>query len=246
MGDVLLAHEREIYTLAFFAAVTLVALWEGIAPRREAGTWLRRRWAGNIGLAVINAVLIHLIFPAAAVGFAVFAESRGFGLLNWIDGPVWIAAIVGFLAVDFGRYLHHWLLHRLPVLWRVHRIHHADLDYDFTVGLRFHPVEGVFTVLFGFAVIALVGAPPVAVLAAEVLVAMSGAFVHANGRTPRWLERHGRRLLVTPDMHRIHHSIRPDEHNSNYSAILSVWDRLFGTYVAQPAAPHETMAIGLP
>jgi sterol desaturase/sphingolipid hydroxylase (fatty acid hydroxylase superfamily) len=246
LGEFLLEHHGEVYSVAFFAAITLIAVWEGIAPRREGGAFLRRRWGGNIGLAVINVALIHLIVPVAAVGFALVVEAHGIGLLHWIDSPIWIAAIVGFLAIDLGRYVHHYLLHRLPVLWRVHRIHHADLDYDFTVGLRFHPIEGLFTTAFAFAVIALVGAPPIAVLAAEVLVAISGTFVHANGRTPRWVESHVRRILVTPDMHRIHHSVRPDEHNSNYAAILSVWDRLFGTYVAHPAGPHETMDIGLP
>lgn len=246
MGEFMLSHEGEIYTGAFFVAITLVAVWEGVAPKRQTGMHLRQRWGGNIALAVINMALIHLILPVAAVGLAIVAKAHGIGILHWIDGPVWIAALVGFLALDLGRYLHHYLLHRLPLLWRVHRIHHADLDYDFTVGLRFHPIEGLFTTVFGFAVIALVGAPPIAVLASEALVAISGTFVHANGRTPRWVERHIRRLFVTPDMHRIHHSVRLAEHNSNYAAVLSIWDRLFGTYVADPRDAHETMEIGLP
>lgn len=246
MGEFLLSHAGDIYTVTFFAAVTLVAAWEGIAPRRRNGAFLRRRWAGNIGIAVIDVALIRLVFPVAAVGFSRLVEAHGIGILHWIDGPVWLAAVVGFIAIDLGRYVHHRLLHTLPVLWRVHRVHHADLDYDFTVGLRFHPIEGVFTTIVGFTVIALVGAPPIAVLAAEVLIAASGMIVHANGRLARRVDRYVRPIFVTPDMHCVHHSVLVDEHNSNYSAIFSVWDRLFGTYVAEPARPRETMAMGLP
>ncbi len=246
MVELLLNNEREIYTVAFFAAVALVAYWEGIAPRRENGALLRRRWRGNIGLAIINIAVAHLIFPVAIVGFSIVIEAYGVGVLRWIDSPFWIAAIVGYLAIDFGRYLQHYLMHRMPWLWRLHRIHHADLDYDFTVGVRFHPIEVLFTVIFVFIVIALLGAPPIAVLFAEVVVAISGMFVHANGRTSQWVERHVRLVFVTPDMHRIHHSMHIEEHNSNFSAVFSFWDRIFRTYVSDPVESHETMEIGLP
>lgn len=246
MGEILLGYEREIYTLIFFAAVTGVAVWEGIAPRRETGTLLRRRWRGNIALAIINVAVVNSLLPVLTVGFAMAVEARGYGVLRLVEAPLWMAAIFAIIGIELGRYTHHYLLHRVSFLWRFHRIHHADLDYDFTVGFRFHPIEALFTILFTFAVIALIGPPSIVVLGMEAVVAVSGAVVHANGRTPRWVEHFVRWIFVTPDMHRIHHSFLPAEHNSNYAAVFSIWDRLFGTYVAEPAQSHETMQIGLP
>lgn len=246
MEDFLLRYEREIYTGAFFAAVIFVALWEGIVPKRDTSELMRRRWGGNLIIGILGIVLLQLTLPVATVGFALLMESRGIGLLPIIDLPFWVALIMGALAVDFGHYVHHYLLHRVGFLWRFHRIHHADLDYDFTVGFRFHPVEGFFTTLFTFAVIAILGPPAIAVLLVEVVTGIFAAVAHANARTPRWVERYVRLLVVTPGMHRIHHSVRETEHNSNYSAALSVWDRLCGTYVARSAEPQETMEMGLP
>lgn len=246
MHDLLLDNQRAIYTVVFFAAVTIVALWEGVAPRRDAACALKTRWPNNIVVWAIDVAITYLVFPMAAVGVSMVVEAKGLGLLRVADAPFWIAALVGLLAVDLGRYAHHYLLHRIPFLWRVHRIHHADHDYDFTVGLRFHPIEGLFTTGFIFVVIALVGPPPIVVVASELLVAASSVIAHANARTPRWVERYLRLVLVTPDMHRVHHSVDYREHNSNYAAVFSVWDRLFGTYVPEPAAGHEGMIIGLP
>ena len=245
MDEYLLGHQSEIYSGAFFAALILAAIWEAVAPRREIGARLRRRWRANISLAFLNFTILYLVFPIAAVGFSIFIESRGGGILRWFDSPFWLAATVGYLAVDLARYTQHYMLHRLSFLWRFHRIHHSDPDLDFTDGLRFHPVEAVFTVTFVFAAIALVGPPPIAVLAAEICAAASGMLVHANGRVGDRVERYARLWLVTPDMHRIHHSVVRREHNSNFSVVHSFWDRLFGTWLAFPADPPETMAFGL-
>lgn len=245
MKEFILGHDRDIYTLAYFAAIGVIALWEGFAPRRAATRSLKTRWLGNFGIGIIDIAVIHLLFPVAAVGFAVIVDEAGIGLFNAIEAPFWVAAVASFLLLDFGRYMHHWLLHRVPLLWRLHRVHHADQDYDFTVGLRFHPLEGIFTTLFGFAVIAALGAPPVVVAVSEVVLAISGVFVHANARTWRWVERYLRLVLVTPDMHRVHHSTRIEEQSSNYSGVFSIWDRMIGTYVAEPAVGQLGMNIGL-
>lgn len=246
MSELLLGDQREIYAVAFFLAVTVVVTWEGFAPRRRGQDLLRRRWRGNIALGIINVATVHLILPVTAIGFSIAVQEYGGGILRWIDSPFWVSAIIGFLAIDFGRYLHHYLLHRVPFLWRMHRIHHADQDYDFTVGLRFHPFEGLFVIIFAFGVIALVGPPPIAVLVAEVAIAVSGLVIHANGRTPRWVEKYVRMVFVTPDMHRVHHSVVRAEHNSNFSGLHSFWDKIFGTYISDTAAPQDTMEIGLP
>lgn len=246
MEEFFLENERDIYTFAFFAAMALVAIWEHLAPRRANTQPLGKRWAGNFGIAFINLSVIHLSFPVFMVGLAMVAEQNGIGLFNLIDAPVWIAAPVALITLDLARYFQHFLLHRLPVLWRFHRIHHADPDYDFTVGLRFHPIEGLCTTGFSLAVIALIGPAAVVVAISELVKVLVSAAAHANGRTPRWVERYVRWIFVTPDMHRVHHSMYVNEHNSNYSSIFSIWDRLFSTYVSDPAQPHEIMDIGLP
>jgi len=243
--DFILSHERDLYTVVYFAGIAVIAIWEAFKPRRELTRSLKTRWFGNFGLGLVDIALIHLAMPFAAVGFAIWVSDLGIGLFNIVDAPFWLAAVISFTVLDFGRYMHHWLLHNLPGLWRVHRVHHADQDYDFTVGIRFHPIEAVFTVCFGFMVIALLGAPPVVVAFSEMLVAISGLFVHANARTWKWIERYARWIFVTPDMHRVHHSAELREQWSNYSAVFSVWDRLLGSYIAEPAAGQTGMTIGL-
>ena len=232
-------------TVFLLSTIAGVAFWEERASRRALSCSLRDRWPANLGLGAINAVMLYLILPFATVGFSLWVEHRGFGLLHVIATPYWFAVIAGFLLLDLTRYLHHYLLHRVPLLWNFHRVHHADHDYDFTVGLRFHPIEALFTTAFLFGAILLLGPPPEATLAAELAVAVSGMVVHANAKAPAWLERYGRLVLVTPDMHRIHHSTVMEEHNSNYASVLSVWDRMFASYVSEPAAGHEQMSIGL-
>lgn len=246
MEAFLLNNEREIYTVAFFGTLALVAYWEGARPRRAATQPLKTRWTGNFAITIINLGLIKLVFPIAALAFAVTVAEKKLGLFPVVGVPAWLAIPLGVLVIDLGRWINHYLLHRVPVLWRLHRIHHADHDYDFTVGLRFHPIEALFTTGFVFPIILLFGLPPTAVFIAEFLSVIWALLGHGNLQTTSWIERYVRLVLVTPDMHRIHHSTVRAEHDSNYSGVFSFWDRLFGTYVAAPAAGQTGMTIGLP
>lgn len=241
----LLDNQRESLTVAFFGTLALVALWEGLQPRRVATQSLKLRWTNNFALALIDLGAMRLVIPVAALTISIAAQERAFGLFHFFELPLWLSALAGLLALDFARWLHHFLLHKVPVLWRFHRVHHADQDYDYTVGIRFHPVEAWFTTIFVFPFILLFGVPPVAIVLSELGVAVTGLIVHANGYTPRWVERYVRPIFVTPDMHRIHHSIDRKEHDSNYAAVFSFWDRLFGTYTAEPADGQTGMTIGL-
>lgn len=235
-----------ILRLSVFAAVFLVmALAEWAAPRRPLGHGRGRRWLTNLAIVAIDTLAVRLIFPLAAVGFAIWAESRGIGLFHILDvsGPV--AGIVSFVVLDLAIWAQHVAVHKVPVLWRVHRVHHADVDIDLTTGIRFHPVEIVLSMLWKMAVIAALGAPPLAVFVFEVVLNAMAMFNHANVRLPARLDRMLRLVVVTPDMHRVHHSTEMRETDSNYGFNLSIWDRLFRTYVPQPALGHEGMRIGL-
>lgn len=225
--------------------LALVAVWEAVRPLRKATQPLTSRWIANFALNLIDVGAIKLILPIATITFAIIVTREQFGLFPTLEAPDWVAIPLSILMIDLARWGYHYLLHRVPVLWRVHRVHHADHDFDFTVGLRFHPIEGLFTTGFLFPVILLIGPPPVAVLITELLFILSALFVHANGRMPSWIEAPLRLIFVTPDMHRIHHSTVRAEHDSNYSGVFSFWDRLFGTYVAAPSAGQIGMTIGL-
>jgi sterol desaturase/sphingolipid hydroxylase (fatty acid hydroxylase superfamily) len=195
---------------------------------------------------VLNTIIARLLLPTAAVGVAVSAASHGWGLLNDYAVPSWAALVLGVVLLDVAIYLQHVMFHAVPVLWRLHRMHHADLDIDVTTGARFHPIEIVLSMLIKFAVIAALGIPPAAVLVFEILLNATSMFNHGNVRIAHRLEPVLRWLVVTPDMHRVHHSIDRGETNSNFGFSLSVWDRLFGTYRAQPRAGHRAMTIGIP
>jgi sterol desaturase/sphingolipid hydroxylase (fatty acid hydroxylase superfamily) len=223
-----------------------MVIWEVLAPRRSRPLARRRRWPANLGIVVLNSIIIRLLFPAAAVGVALTAETQGWGLLHRYDVPSWVAVVAGVVVLDLAIYLQHVMFHAVPALWRLHRMHHADLDIDVTTGARFHPVEIMISMLIKFAAIAALGVPPVAVVLFEVLLNATSMFNHGNVRIPLALEPALRRLVVTPDMHRVHHSIERDETNSNFGFNLSIWDRLFGTYRAQPRAGHQAMTIGIP
>lgn len=225
---------------------TVMALWEVLAPRRERAIVRARRWPGNLGILVLDALLVRLLIPVAAVGMAVFAAQRGWGLLNIAPWPAWLEALLGFLALDLAIYGQHWAFHKVPVLWRLHRMHHADLDIDVSTGLRFHPIEILLSMLIKMAVVGLAGIPAVAVVAFEVALNATSMFNHSNAAMPIWLDRIVRLIVVTPDMHRVHHSIRRHETDSNFGFNLPWWDRMFGTYRAQPEAGHGRMTIGLP
>ena len=236
--------------LAFFLGVfAIVAVCEALAPRRARTLPRRARWPNNVGIVVLNTLVLYavlrVVFPAAAVGVALAAEARGWGLLNAVGAPIWLAVPLAVVLLDLAIYLQHVMVHAVPALWRLHRMHHADLDFDVTTGTRFHPLEILLSMLIKLTVVAALGPPAVAVLIFEVLLNASSMFNHGNLAIPRRVDRVLRWLVVTPDMHRVHHSVVVAETNSNFGFTLPWWDRLFGTYRAQPAAGHAAMTIGI-
>ena len=222
-----------------------VALWEVFAPRRKQQFERLARWPHNIGLLLVDVILLRVVAPGAAVAVALTAEAGGWGLLNAVPVPVWIAVPAGAILLDLAIYFQHVMFHAVPTLWRLHRVHHADLEFDLTTGTRFHPVEILISTAIKCAAVAASGAPAISVLAFEVLLNATAMFNHANASVPQRIERWLRWLVVTPDMHRVHHSIRYDESSSNFSFNLPWWDRLFGTYRAQPSMGHAGMTIGV-
>ena len=241
----ILQNEAPIRLGFFFGVFAVMAIWEVIAPRRALTVSKAIRWANNLGLVVLNTIVLRLIFPAAAVGVAAFATEHGWGLLNFYHVPFVLSVVLSVVAMDFVIYLQHVLVHAVPALWRLHRVHHADLDYDVTTGARFHPIEIILSMLIKFATIAVLGPPVIAVIIFEVVLNAMAMFNHSNVRLPLGLDRIIRLLLVTPDMHRVHHSVEEREANSNYGFNLSIWDRLFDTYIAQPRHGHQGMTIGI-
>jgi sterol desaturase/sphingolipid hydroxylase (fatty acid hydroxylase superfamily) len=243
--DQLISQEPLVRLAAFLAVLAVVALCEIAAPRRVLWLSRARRWPANLGIAVLNTLLLRVLFPFAAVGVAGFAQTHDVGLLNHFDLGFWPSMAVTLLILDFAVWLQHVLLHAVPALWRLHRVHHADLEFDVTTGSRFHPLEMVLSALLKFAVILALGPPLLAVLVFEVLLNATSMFNHGNFRLPSALDRVLRWIVVTPDMHRVHHSVEVDETNSNFGFNLPWWDRLFGTYRAAPRAGHDGMTIGL-
>jgi sterol desaturase/sphingolipid hydroxylase (fatty acid hydroxylase superfamily) len=239
------ANEAAIRLGFFLGIFAVMALWELAAPRRALTVSKAVRWLNNLGLVALNTVLLRLLFPAAAVGVAAWAQQQGWGLLNHFAPPFWAAVLISVVAMDFVIWLQHVMVHAIPLLWRLHRVHHADPDYDVTTGARFHPVEIVLSMLIKFATILLLGPPLAGVILFEVILNGMAMFNHGNVRLPEAADRVLRTLLVTPDMHRVHHSVEDDETNSNFGFNLSLWDRLFGTYRAQPRGGHEGMRIGI-
>lgn len=245
MPETLLEHEPWIRLGAFFGVLAAMMLWELAAPRRRRTVPRLLRWTNNLGVVVLNTILLRLVFPGAAVALAVVGETEGWGLLHAVALPWWAALPIAVLLLDLVIYLQHVMFHAVPALWRLHRMHHADLEFDVTTGLRFHPVEILLSMLIKFAAIAAIGPSAAAVLLFEVVLNATSMFNHANIRLPLGLDRVLRWVVVTPDMHRVHHSIRPEETNSNFGFNLPWWDRLLGTYRAQPAAGHLGMTIGI-
>lgn len=232
--------------LGVFALVFITMLaWELVAPRRGLSVSKALRWTNNLGLLVLNSIVLRLMFPAAAVGIAYSVAQREWGLFNLVDWPLWFEISAAVLLLDLAIYLQHRLMHQVPVLWRLHRVHHADLDFDMTTGSRFHTLEIIVSMLFKWVVILLLGPALIAVLIFEVLLNGMAIFNHANVSLPGAIERKVRTLLVTPDMHRVHHSTLVQETNSNYGFNLSIWDRIFKTYIDQPEMGHDAMTIGL-
>ncbi len=241
----LLSNDPAIRLGFFLGMFVLMAAWELITPRRVLGASKSVRWTHNISIAIINVLVVRVLFPSAAVGVAVFAEERGTGLLNMFAIPYALAFLASLLALDLTMYLVHLMFHAVPALWRVHRVHHADVDFDVTTGARFHPIQILLVVPIKFAIIFVLGLPVLAVLVFETVFNAFSLFNHTNVRIPPTAERVLRWFLVTPDMHRVHHSVDATETNSNFSFVLPWWDRLFGTYRAQPEGGHERMTIGV-
>ena len=229
----------------FLGVLIAMLLWEECRPRRPLARPRQERWGTNLGLTLLNTVLVRVTVGGVAYTAAVFAADQGVGLLHWRPLPGWAAAAMTLLVLDFAIYLQHVLFHAVPVLWRLHRMHHADLDVDATTGLRFHPLEVLLSLGYKAAVVVLLGAVPWAVVAFEVLLNAASVFNHGNVALPERLDRGLRWVIVTPDMHRVHHSTRVVETNSNFGFAVSWWDRLCGTYRAQPMRGQVGMDIGL-
>ena len=233
----------------FVIMIGLEAIW----PRRQRRHARIKRWITNLGIltssyvtvSAVTLILANLLVPITALFAAIYANQLGFGLFNWLDWPIWIEWLVAFLVLDFVIWAQHWATHKIPVLWRLHRVHHSDHDIDASTAIRFHPLEILFSIFVKAAAVMLLGAGAVIVVIFEGVVNASALFNHANYKLPLWLDRIIRPIIVTPDMHRVHHSIDVGETNSNYGFALSIWDRLFGTYIDQPKLGHDDMTIGL-
>ncbi|MHA1545111.1 MAG: sterol desaturase family protein [Alphaproteobacteria bacterium] len=237
--------EPAIRLIVFIGVFALMAVAEALRPRRPlvASKWLR--WATNLSIIVIDSLFVRLVFPVVAVGVAIYAQGRGWGLFNLVDWPVWLEVVLAVVILDLGIYVQHVVSHAVPIFWRLHRVHHADRDIDVTTGARFHPIEIGLSMLYKMLLVLLLGPSAFAVFLFEVILNATAMFNHANFRLPLGVDRVVRLFMVTPDMHRVHHSVIQRETDSNYGFSLSVWDRLFGTYRDQPEAGHQDMTIGL-
>ncbi|MBF0589060.1 MAG: sterol desaturase family protein [Magnetococcales bacterium] len=245
MGFDMLEHEPWIRLSLFLGVLLVVMGLELRWPRRKLVMSRWRRWRSNLGLVVLNGLLVRLILPVAAVALAVRTQEAGWGLFSWLDWPGWLEMVLAVVLLDLAIYLQHVLFHAAPACWRLHMVHHVDCDYDVTTGLRFHPIEILLSMLIKLTLVTALAPPPEAVLLFEVILNGMAMFNHGNFRIKPVLDRKLRLLLVTPDMHRVHHSVVPGEANSNFGFNLSLWDRLFGTYRAQPKLGHEKMEIGV-
>ena len=245
LAEWIVAHEPWLRVGAFGGLLVLLLLAQDLWPRRAGGPLRRRRWTANLAIVVIDVLLVRLLIPLGAVGMAVWADVHGYGLFARTDWPLALEAVLSFLALDAVIYWQHRLFHSIPLFWRLHRMHHSDLEFDATTGVRFHPAEILLSMLIKMAAVLALGAPAVAVIVFEIALNATSMFSHANLRLSLAVDRHLRRVLVTPDMHRVHHSTHRDEHDSNYGFNLSWWDHLFRSYTGQPREGHTTMLIGL-
>jgi len=245
MSQFLLDNASAVRVAAFAGVLLAMALWEVLAPRRNQNHGRWQRWPSNIGIVLLDTAAVRLLIPTSLAAFAAYVATQGWGVLNVAAVPGYVAVLGSVLVLDLAIYAQHVVSHVVPLFWRLHRMHHSDLEIDVTTGVRFHPIEILLSVLVKMAVILIVGAPPVAVLAFEVLLNATAMFNHSNALLPAWLDAPLRMLIVTPDMHRVHHSTVRLETDSNYGFNLSVWDRLFGTYRPEPAAGQLGMTIGI-
>ena len=241
-------NEALIRLAVFLGLFAILASLEAMAPRRMRTQPRRTRWVTNWGVTLLNTLTLRLLafaLPLLAVGAAVDAQAQGWGLFNALTLPLWIEIIAVVLVLDFSIWLQHLITHKVPLLWRLHRVHHADVDMDVTTAIRFHPLEIALSMILKIGLVYLLGPAALAVVVFEIILNGTAMFNHSNLALPQWLDRMVRKVLVTPDMHRVHHSVHRDEHDSNYGFALSIWDRIFGTYIAQPAAGHDAMEVGL-
>ncbi|MFB3141337.1 MAG: sterol desaturase family protein [Acidobacteriota bacterium] len=245
MTEWIISNEPVIRLGSFAGIFGLMAIWEILASRRELTTGKGRRWLGNLSLVFLDTLVVRLLFPTAALGMAAMVKDLGWGVLNVVSVPYWSAVLISIVVLDLAIYFQHVMFHALPALWRLHMVHHADLDLDVTSGSRFHPIEIVLSMFIKLGVISVLGPPLLGVLIFEVVLNALAMFNHANARIPLPLDRVLRWIIVTPDMHRVHHSVEKPEHNTNFGFNLSCWDRVLGTYKDQPAKGHEGMIIGL-
>jgi sterol desaturase/sphingolipid hydroxylase (fatty acid hydroxylase superfamily) len=246
-----------VLRLSVFASVFIaMALLELALPKRNLSAPKSRRWFTNLAIVGLDSLLVRLmdwlprligsvLIPLAAVATAMWAEKRGIGLFNWLALPAWLEIVAAVIIFDFAIWLQHVASHKIPAIWDFHQVHHADVDIDVTTAIRFHPVEIGLSMLYKMVWVVVLGPAPIAVLLFEVILNAGALFSHANVALPSWLDRSLRRVIVTPDMHRVHHSIIRREHSSNFGFNLSIWDRLFGTYIDQPDKGHDGMTIGL-
>ncbi|MEO0327601.1 MAG: sterol desaturase family protein [Pseudomonadota bacterium] len=238
--------EPQIRFGIFFGLFLILAFLEWKVPRRDLKPVKTRRWFTNWAIVILDSVLLRLLFTGAAVGIAVWAEQSGYGLFNAIEMNLIAAVICSFVLLDFSTWFAHWASHKVPFLWSVHRMHHSDIDIDVSTAIRFHPIEIILSMIWKMVVVTAIGAPAVSVLIFEIVLNGAAMFNHSNMKLPLWLDRFLRFVIVTPDMHRVHHSIIHNETDSNYGFNLAIWDRMFGTYTDQPENGHDGMTIGLP
>ena len=245
MSDFILTHETSLRLGVFASVLLIMMLAESLLPRKERVMGRGRRWTSNLLLIVIDSLFVRLLFPIVAVGFAAFAAAKGWGFFNIADLPIWLEVTLAIIILDMMIYWQHVASHHIPFLWAMHKVHHADRDIDVTTGSRFHPIEIGLSMLFKMGLVILLGAPVIAVIIFEIILNGCAMFNHSNVKLADRLDRVLRRFIVTPDMHRVHHSIIEAETNSNYGFSLSLWDRIFKSYTAQPSQGHDGMVIGL-
>lgn len=245
IGQFVAANEGPIRLSVFLGLFAIMAVSEAVKPRRKLTVSKSARWTTNVAIVVLDSAVVRILFPAAAVGVALWAASNGYGLFNILDVPLWVSIPVSFLVLDFAVWVSHVLSHKVPMFWRFHRMHHSDRDFDVTTAIRFHPVEIVASMLWKVGFVIALGAPAIAVIIFEIVLNGTAMFNHSNTKLPLGLDRILRLFLVTPDMHRVHHSSKGDETDSNYGFNLPWWDYMFGTYIDQPELGHDGMEIGL-
>lgn len=238
-------EEAQIRLAVFIGLFVSMALLEHFIPRRKLRPVKVKRWFTNWAIILLDSLLVRLVFKTAAVGGALWASDNNIGLFNLVTLPYWLAFVVSFIILDFSVWLSHVASHKIPIFWRIHRMHHSDIDIDVTTAIRFHPIEILLSMLWKYAIVLLLGAPAASVLLFEIVLNGGALFNHSNWRMPKVVDRYLRLIIVTPDMHRVHHSSEQNETDSNYGFNFSFWDRLFKTYIDQPKLGHDKMQIGL-